>query len=298
MIIAVFLVSNTIGGIPLIISFVSGAIKDSSVATSMAANPNDLSVLGVGPNYALFIMLFPFLTALVAFALLIKPLNDRSFMQTINGGKPFRWNRFLIAALLWLIVSCIYLFGYLKLDPENFAKNPDISKLPVLIIVTVLFIPFQAGLEEVLFRGYLMQGFSLIVRNRFFPLIMTSLFFGLLHSFNPEVKEFGFLTMIPQYVLFGLIFGIVAIMDNGIEASIGAHTANNAFLCIMVTNKSSALQTPAVFEQNTIYPWTEFIAMILIGICIILALKMIFKWGSLSELFKPVRPAGSTDQIS
>ena len=102
-----------------------------------------------------------------------------------------------------------------------------------------------------------MQGFTALLRNRLFPLIMTSLLFALMHGLNPEVKEYGFLTMMPQYILFGLIFGIITILDDGVEAAIGAHTANNAFLCIMVTTKSSALQTAALYEQYSIHPWIE-----------------------------------------
>ncbi len=77
-------------------------------------------------------------------------------------------------------------------------------------------------------------------------------------ALNPEVKEYGFLTMMPQYILFGLIFGVITILDDGIEAAMGAHTVNNVFICIMVTNKSSALQTPALYEQKNVFPWTEF----------------------------------------
>jgi len=117
---------------------------------------------------------------------------------------------------------------------------------------------------------------------------MTSIFFGLMHAFNPEVKEYGFLTMIPQYIVFGLIFGIITIMDDGIEASMGAHTANNIFLCIMVTNKSSALQTPALYEQYNIFPWTEFAALVATGIVFILILKVVFKWNDFSVLFKKI----------
>ena len=91
---------------------------------------------------------------------------------------------------------------------------------------------------------------------------MTSILFGLMHALNPEVKEFGFFTMMPQYILFGLIFGIITILDDGIEAAMGAHAANNIFLSIMVTNSSSALQTPALYEQQNIYPWTEFAGII------------------------------------
>src|SRR5665811_853521 len=134
-----------------------------------------------------------------------------------------------------------------------------------------------------------MQGFATLLRNRWFPLIMTSVFFGLMHAFNPEVKEYGFLTMIPQYVLFGLIFGIITILDDGIEAAMGAHSANNIFLCIMVTSESSALQTPALYQQYTIHPWKELFAFVVLGILFILIMKMIFKWDNFSVLFGKIK---------
>ena len=116
---------------------------------------------------------------------------------------------------------------------------------------------------------------------------MTSVLFGLLHAFNPEVKEFGFFTMIPQYITFGLIFGIATIFDDGIEAAMGAHAANNIFLCIMVTSESSALQTPALYVQKITNPGSEFIGLIISGILFIWILKLIFKW-DFSSLFTKI----------
>lgn len=286
MIIAVLAVSNTIGSIPLIVSM----LRNPSAITDLAANPADLSPLGLDPNISLVYMLIPFAVGLAAFIILVRPLNGRSLMTVINGTGTFRWNRFFISAGIWLILSALYLFINLKLDPENFLINNISSTLIPLVIISVLFIPFQAAFEEVIFRGYLMQGFTVIIRNRLFPLVMTSVLFGLMHSLNPEVEKFGFLTMIPQYILFGLIFGIITILDDGIESAIGIHTANNAFLCIMVTNEASALQTPAVWVQHTIHPWTEFGAMILMGTAVILILGKIFKWKSLSFLASGVEP--------
>jgi membrane protease YdiL (CAAX protease family) len=95
--------------------------------------------------------------------------------------------------------------------------------------------------------------------------------------------------MMPQYIAFGLIFGIITILDDGIEAAMGAHTANNIFLCIMVTNRSSALQTHAFYEQYKIHPWSEFSALVITGIVFILILKMIFKWERFSLLFKKIQ---------
>jgi len=290
MIAAILIATNTVGAIPLLIGYVTKAASDPAVISEIAENPNDLGVLGLDPNMGLFMMLFPFLIGLLAFIIFIKPLNYRTFKVTVNGTGMFRWNRFLVSALLWAILSAVYFFIYLKLDPSNFSMKNTSETLIPLMIISLIFIPFQAAFEEVLFRGYLMQGFAVMFRNRWFPLVITSVLFGLMHAFNPEVEEFGFFEMMPQYILFGLIFGIITILDDGIEAAIGAHAANNIFACIMVTHESSALQTPAVFEQQNVYPFTEFATLLVTGIIFLVILKMIFKWGSYSFVLSSVEP--------
>jgi membrane protease YdiL (CAAX protease family) len=288
MLAAMLLISNTIGSLPLIIAWVKAAAANPAVTGQLAANPSDFSVLGLNPYLELFTLLFPFVAALAAFVLLVKPLHQRTFKAVVNGNGKIRWSHFIISFFVWTVISAIYLFVYLKIEPSNFVLNNKTISLFFVSLVAVVFIPFQATCEEVIFRGYLMQGFATIVRNRFFPLIMTSLFFGLLHSFNPEVDEFGFLTMMPQYVMFGLIFGIITILDDGIEASMGAHSANNIFLVIFVTHKSSALQTPALYEQLKVHPWTEFAGLVISGVLLIVVLMVIFKWKDLSVIFRKI----------
>lgn len=297
MLVVILAATNTIGAIPLFISMAISSGSNPQVFSELAANPNDLGPLNLDPNVGLLIMIFPFIIGLLTFVLLIRPLNGKSFGKVVNGTDSFRWNRFLISALVWTIVSAIYLVINLKMDPSNFSVNNNTLSIITLSVISILFIPFQATFEEVIFRGYLMQGFTVLLRNRFFPLILTSVFFGLMHALNPEVRDFGFWTMIPQYVLFGLIFGVITILDDGIEAAMGAHAANNIFLCIMLTNKSSALQTPAVFEQHTVYPWSEFLIMLIMGVIIIFILKAIFKWNDLSLLFRKAEPPARQDQM-
>ena len=287
MLVAILVVSNSIGAVPLLVAMLMKSVSNPAVFAQIAANPNDLSVLGLDANISFILMIFPFIAGLFAFILLVRPLNGRTFMMTVNGTNRIRWDRFFISAFVWMTLSAAYLFFYLKLDPGNFSINNKTISLITLSLVSLIFIPFQAAFEEVLFRGYLMQGFAALVKNRWFPLIMTSVLFGLLHAFNPEVKQFGFFTMIPQYIMFGLIFGIVTVFDDGIEAALGAHAANNIFLCIMVTNESSALQTPALYQQHNIQPWTEFAGLIISGIVFLVILKIIFKW-DLSVLFKRI----------
>jgi membrane protease YdiL (CAAX protease family) len=285
LIVAVLLISNFIGGIPLLIAYGIKAAGNPEIISELAADPSNIGVIGLNPNLGLILMIIPFIAGLIAFFLLIKPLNERTIAQTINGTSSIRWRRFFISALVWSVLSGLYLVVYLKFDPANFTINNNTVSLIFLALISILIIPFQAAFEEVLFRGYLMQGFAVMVRNRWFPLIMTSVLFGLMHSLNPEVREFGFFTMMPQYIMFGLVFGIATIMDDGIEVAMGAHTANNVFLCIFVTNSSSALQTSALYEQKNIYPWAEFAGLLIASVIFILVLKIIFKWDRFSLLF-------------
>jgi membrane protease YdiL (CAAX protease family) len=289
MIVAVLLASNTIGGIPMFVAYGIKAAGNPEIISKLAANPSDIGALGFEKNIGLVLMLFPFVAGLIAFMLFIKPLNSRSFKQTINGTATIRWKRFFISAAVWTILSAVYLLVYMGIEPSNFTLNNKTITLLYLSIISILFIPFQASFEEVIFRGYLMQGFSVIIRNRWFPLVMTSVLFALMHSLNPEVKDFGFLTMMPQYFLFALVFGITTIMDDGIEVAMGAHTANNIFLCIFVTNSSSALQTASLYEQKILFPWTEFAGLLISAVLFLLILKVILKWTSFSLIFERVQ---------
>lgn len=288
MIVIIMIVTNSIGSIPLIVALAIQSVSNPGVFSQFAANPNDMSLLGLNANQGFMVMIFPFIAGLLAFILLVKPLHNRTFKTVINGTSRIRWNKFFISAVVWFLLSAIYFFLYLKFDPSNFTLNGKATSLIIISLISILFIPFQAAFEEVIFRGYLMQGFAVMVRNKWFPLIMTSVLFGLLHAFNPEVKEFGFFTMIPQYIVFGLIFGITTIFDDGIESAMGAHAANNIFLCIMVTSESSILQTPALYIQHTTNPWGEFMGLTVSGILFILILKTIFRWESFSVLISNV----------
>lgn len=289
----VLIVANTIGSIPLIVAFIKASLSNPEISAEFAKNQN-FSVLGLDSNVSLFMMLMPFVAGLAAFILIIKPLHEKNFTVVINGTGKIRWKRYFTGAIVWLFLSAVYLLLYLEFDPSNFSLNNTSKSLLILTVVATALIPFQAALEEVLFRGYLMQGFANIIRNRWFPLVMTSLLFALLHSVNPEVKKFGFFTMMPHYILFGLTFGIATILDDGIEVAMGAHAANNIFLSLMVTQESSALQTESLFEQQTIYPWIEFAGLVLMGVLFILILKKLLGWKNFSALIGKIEEPAET----
>jgi membrane protease YdiL (CAAX protease family) len=80
------------------------------------------------------------------------------------------------------------------------------------------------------------------------PLIITSVSFGLLHYWNPEVAKIGPLLLV-HYVSTGLFFGIITLMDKGLELSLGFHAGNNILIALLVTADWTVFQTNSVLKS-------------------------------------------------
>ena len=91
-----------------------------------------------------------------------------------------------------------------------------------------------------------MQWLGILSKNKWLPLFMTSILFGLAHAGNPEVNELGYGALF-FYISAGFLFGIIALMDNGLELAIGIHFVNNLLAATIVTSKHSVFQVPSLF---------------------------------------------------
>ncbi len=290
---APFLVSNIIGAIPLGIVIIAHTMKGAGLPQK--GGMPDFELMGIDLNLGLALTLFPFILAFFTMVWIIRPLHNRSFGTVINGGRKVRWGRMMFSAFIWLAISALWLIYSVRSDPGNFRLNNTSGTLIVLAVLSVTLIPFQAAFEEVLFRGYLMQVFAVLARNRWLPIVVTSVLFGLMHSVNPEVQEYGFLTMIPQYIFFGLVFAVLTMLDDGIELAVGAHAANNAFLCVFLTQENSALQTPAMYEQIEIYPWKDFAGLVEMSVVFIIIMAIVYRWRDIRKLYSRITVSDTVD---
>jgi len=93
-----------------------------------------------------------------------------------------------------------------------------------------------------------MQGFANLARNKWFPLMMTSIIFGSMHILNPEVSKMGYSILI-YYIGTGLFLGIITLMDDGMELALGFHAANNLVTALLVTSDWTAFQTNSIFRD-------------------------------------------------
>lgn len=197
-------------------------------------------------NRLLFESLAPFVILLLLLFLFVKFLHKRSVTSLITSRHKVNWKKVLFAFGLWLLISVIFLSIGVFLAPENFIWNFKPVPFITLIFISLLVMPLQTSMEELLFRGYLMQGLGILVKNRFVPLILTSVVFGLMHGFNPEVEKLGYGIMI-FYIGTGLFFGITTLMDEGTELALGLHAANNIVAAVFITSNWMVFQTDALY---------------------------------------------------
>lgn len=255
-----------------------------------SAQDNFMSV-GMDSNLYLLLMIITFLGGLLALFLGIKTIHKRKITTVLTSRKKIDWNRVLYAFSIWAIVGIVMTAVAYYMAPEDYEWNFKPVSFFILVIVSFLFLPIQTSMEEVLFRGYLMQGFGTWFKKGFVALILTSVIFGLLHGLNPEVEKLGWITMV-YYIGTGLVLGIFTLMDEGTELALGFHAANNIIAAILVTADWVAFQTDALL-MDTSEPsvgWEMFFPVLVLYPLIIWIFSKKYGWNNWKEkMFGTIR---------
>ena len=275
----VIFIATQIGSIPFIIAIFSKVGLEGSSQIDQSAM---MTVLG-DSNLTLFYFLIPFLFGFFGLFFIIKFLHNQSFLSLTTSRKKIDFSKIVTSFLL--ACSIILLFTSIEylISPEDYLFNFKLKPFLVLAMISILLIPVQTSMEEYLFRGYLMQGIGAITRNKFVPLLLTSILFGLLHYWNPEVMKLGNLSLI-YYVLTGLFLGIITLMDKGMELAIGFHAGNNVFISLLVTADWTVFQTNSILK-NVGEPdlTTMFVPFFIIYPLLILYFSKKYNWTDWKE---------------
>lgn len=238
------IIASFIGQIPF-----SAAILYSSFINKTAFPTDNAGAMSIfDPNITLFLVMISFAFAFAGIYFVVKYLHNQTLLSITTSRKKIDWNRILFSFLLWSVFSALSFWVVYMRSPENFVWNFKLVPFLILLVVGTLLIPVQTSTEEYVFRGYLMQGFANLAHNKWFPLLMTSVIFGSMHVFNPEVAKMGYVIMI-YYIGTGLFLAVITLMDEGMELALGFHAANNLVGAILVTSDWSVFQTYSIFKD-------------------------------------------------
>ena len=257
-------------------------ILNSSAVSSEAVDIQEyMSTLG--SNRMFFWLLFPFLLVFIVFLLAIKWIHRRPILSVFTTRNRFDWGRVFLSFFLVFIILLITT-GIQIYFSDDIVWNLEWVNFIPLVIISIVMIPFQTTLEELLFRGYLMQGLKTKLGSNIIAVLLSGCCFGLMHIGNPEIEAIGY-HVLSYYIIIGIFLGCLAVFDNGLELSIGFHAANNIFAALIVSNDWQVFQTDALFLD---YSTPEFsLNMLLLSVTFLLVLVFIFKriyrWNPLKE---------------
>ncbi len=236
--------ASLIGQLPLLM----GVLYETLINKKKYPNSNAAMMHFLEPNFTLFLLLFSFVFVFLGIYFVLRNLHHQSLLSIITSRASIDWKRVGFSFSLWAAFTIGSTAIFYFLHPEDFVLQFQLVPFLILFAIGLVLFPFQIGSEELIFRGYLLQGFGNLAHNKWFPLLMTSLIFGLLHIANPEVDKMGYSILI-YYIGTGLFLGISTLMDEGMELALGFHFANNFIGAVLVTSDWSAFQTHAILKD-------------------------------------------------
>ena len=242
-----------------------------------------INLASLDKNKLLVYLLFPFFGALGALFIAIKYVHKRPIKSLFTTRNKFHWGRFFISFLIWGFVLSVFLTLSWIIDKEiSWNFNPK-TFVPLLLI-SLFLIPVQTTCEEVFFRAYLLQSLGRSWGRGWLSIVGSGILFGLMHISNPEVEVLGYSVLI-YFIFSGFFLGLIAVMDDGLELTMGYHAVNNIFGALIVTNNWQAFQTDSIFIDHSkpMIGWDIVLTLVIIQPLLIWFYSKLFSWKDWNE---------------
>ena len=259
-------------------------LYSNSLNDFFSAAQSNFAALEMNSNLYLVLIIITFLFGLLSLFAGIKFIHKRKITSLITSREHIDWSRVFYAFKVWGSIGVLMLVISYTISPDDFVWNFKPLSFVVLVLVSFFLLPIQTSMEELLFRGYLMQGFGTWFKKSAVALILTSVIFGLLHGLNPEVEKLGYISMV-YYIGTGLVLGIFTLMDEGTELALGFHAANNITAAVLVTANWTVFQTDALFidKSEPSVGWEMFVPVLVLYPLILYIFSKKYNWTNWQE---------------
>ncbi len=249
--ILLIIVAYSFGQVPLM-TMVQSYLDNSGSSMSALdffANP-DFASIGMSNNLGFLLLLLMFVFAAVALYFLVTKVHKKKMMDLVNAESSLSWSRILFGFGLWIVLLAIGEVVLYLYNPNVYVWSFDIKSFMPLVLISLLILPIQTSFEELFFRGYLMHGFYLLIRNKWVVMMLTSLLFMAVHGTNPEIKTFGLGIMLSYYFAAGLFLALITVLDDRLELALGVHAGMNFYSAVFVGYAGGVIQTDSMLKST------------------------------------------------
>lgn len=189
----------------------------------------------------LVISFFDFLGTFLVLWFFMKYLDKEKFMNLGFQIKD-RLKEFNVGIAVGLVIMSA---GYLLLQSLGEITFQSINFNLKEIIISVLLFTIVAIVEEALLRGYVLRNL-MISFNKYIALIISSILFSFMHSFNPNIDLFA----LTNLFLAGIFLGLTYIHTKNLWFPIALHLSWNLFQTLFGFNVSGQ-DTYSLIEFST-----------------------------------------------
>jgi membrane protease YdiL (CAAX protease family) len=206
---------------------------------------------------------FSIIMMLAGLAVAVKLIHRRPLTTLVTAGRNIDWARMARGALAWSVIGlAIALFEHL-LHPGRYHLSFSAERFLVFAAVALVLTPLQTTTEELVFRGYVMQGLGLIVKIPAVVAVLSAVVFALPHLLNPEVQQHGAALLGASYFVIGLLLAAVTLRDGRLELAMGVHAANNLLLVLVANYEGSVLESESIFMARELDPSYSLVTLVI-----------------------------------
>ncbi|QGQ47028.1 CPBP family intramembrane glutamic endopeptidase [Metabacillus sediminilitoris] len=186
--------------------------------------------------------------ALLGMWLVARTILKRKLISFITPNARINWSKIMFGFFISFLLFALFAILDFAIFPNDYALNDfDGTRFALLVVAAIVLVPIQTTSEELLFRGFLLQWAGKFTKNPIILMMIVGGIFGGLHFGNPEMEHGAFWVAI-DYLAMGFIWTYITIKTNSSEYAIGAHAANNMFLCIFLTMDDTVVgDIPSLF---------------------------------------------------
>ena len=258
--VVIFFVGLVVGGIATPrIAFLFGGQEGLAAFSRL-----DYAAFGPVGGFVAVTAIFPFFLAGILIAVTL--VHRRRPRTLITARERISWRRVGHGCVAWFVPFCLIGgLGQYLFYPDTFSFNFDLATFVLFVPLALVFTAIQTTTEELFFRGYIVQGASIVWTNRVFLALVPATIFALSHLLNPEASAGGWLTVFFNYFLVpGLVWTVVSLIDGTTELAIGAHFANNIGGVLLFNVAGSAVDAPALFTISKFHATYAALSMLVV----------------------------------
>jgi membrane protease YdiL (CAAX protease family) len=204
---------------------------------------------------------FTILVMLAGLALAMRSLHRRPLLSLITPARRMDWRRVAQGAAAWTTLMLLCILIEHLLYPQRYALSFNAERFFVFMAVALVLTPLQTTTEELVFRGYVMQGAARLVKSPAAIAVMSAIVFTVPHLSNPEMGH-GPVLLAASYFTIGLLLAIITLRDGRLELAIGVHAANNLVLVLVANYDGSVLVTESILTAREFDPAFSFASLV------------------------------------